>query len=101
VSLLRFRAPLQHGSLWWFIHPPLLWFCFFILIGSLSLVGFPETSGFFIQKEAILNYLTLLNGGSCYCLLCPYFTTSPLITACYTAKLFYQSFMYDFSGPFS
>jgi NADH:ubiquinone oxidoreductase subunit 5 (subunit L)/multisubunit Na+/H+ antiporter MnhA subunit len=77
-------------------------FCFLtLLVGSLCLVGFPETSGFY-SKEAILNlsYVTY-NGGS------PAITyyahtllyIAALITSCYTAKLFIQSFMYDFSGP--
>jgi proton-translocating NADH-quinone oxidoreductase chain L len=77
-------------------------FCFLaLLIGSLSLVGFPETSGFY-SKEAILNLsYSFLNGGSLaiayYAHTLLYITA--LITACYTAKLFYQSFMFDFSGP--
>jgi proton-translocating NADH-quinone oxidoreductase chain L len=77
-------------------------FCFLtLLVGCLCLVGFPETSGFY-SKEAILNlaYCTY-NGGS------PAITyyahtllyIAALITSCYTAKLFIQSFMYDFSGP--
>jgi NADH:ubiquinone oxidoreductase subunit 5 (subunit L)/multisubunit Na+/H+ antiporter MnhA subunit len=76
-------------------------FCFLaLLIGSLSLVGFPETSGFY-SKEAILNLsYSFLNGGSLaiayYAHTLLYITA--LITACYTAKLFYQSFMFDFSG---
>jgi NADH:ubiquinone oxidoreductase subunit 5 (subunit L)/multisubunit Na+/H+ antiporter MnhA subunit len=42
----------------WFIRL-IIWFLLLaLLIGSLSLVGFPETSGFY-SKEAILNYLTL------------------------------------------
>lgn len=79
-------------------------FCFFtLLIGCLSLVGFPETSGFY-SKEAILNLsYSFFNGGS---LAIAYYAhtllyISALITACYTAKLFFQSFMYDFSGPLS
>jgi NADH:ubiquinone oxidoreductase subunit 5 (subunit L)/multisubunit Na+/H+ antiporter MnhA subunit len=79
-------------------------FCFLtLLVGCLSLVGFPETSGFY-SKEAILNLsYSFFNGGS---LAVAYYAhtllyISALITACYTAKLFYQSFMYDFSGPLS
>lgn len=77
-------------------------FCFLtLLVGSLSLVGFPETSGFY-SKEAILNLsYSFYNGGSVavayYAHTLLYITA--LITSCYTAKLFYQSFMYDFSGP--
>jgi NADH:ubiquinone oxidoreductase subunit 5 (subunit L)/multisubunit Na+/H+ antiporter MnhA subunit len=77
-------------------------FCFLtLLVGSLSLVGFPETSGFY-SKEAIMNLsYSFYNGGSLaiayYAHTLLYITA--LITACYTAKLFFQSFMYDFSGP--
>lgn len=77
-------------------------FCFLtLLVGSLCLVGFPETSGFY-SKEAILNLsYSTYNGGS------PAITyyahtllyIAALITSCYSAKLFIQSFMYDFSGP--
>ena len=77
-------------------------FCFLtLLIGSLCLVGFPETSGFY-SKEAILNLsYSFLNGGS---LAIAYYAhtllyIAALITSCYTAKLIFQSFMYDFSGP--
>lgn len=77
-------------------------FCFLtLLVGSLSLVGFPETSGFY-SKEAILNLsYSFFNGGS---LAIAYYAHTLLyitafITACYSAKLFFQSFMYDFSGP--
>jgi NADH:ubiquinone oxidoreductase subunit 5 (subunit L)/multisubunit Na+/H+ antiporter MnhA subunit len=76
-------------------------FCFLtLLVGSLSLVGFPETSGFY-SKEAILNLsYSFFNGGS---LAIAYYAHTLLyitafITTCYTAKLFFQSFMYDFSG---
>jgi proton-translocating NADH-quinone oxidoreductase chain L len=77
-------------------------FCFLtLLVGCLSLVGFPETSGFY-SKEVILNLsYSFYNGGS---LAIAYYAhtllyIAALITSCYTAKLFYQSFMYDFSGP--
>lgn len=77
-------------------------FCFLtLLVGCLSLVGFPETSGFY-SKEAILNLsYSFFNGGS---LAVAYYAHTLLyitafITSCYTAKLFFQSFMYDFSGP--
>lgn len=77
-------------------------FCFLtLLVGCLSLVGFPETSGFY-SKEAILNLAySTYNGGSpaiayyAHTLL----YVAALITSCYTAKLFIQSFMFDFSGP--
>jgi proton-translocating NADH-quinone oxidoreductase chain L len=77
-------------------------FCFLtLLVGCLSLVGFPETSGFY-SKEAILNLsYSFFNGGSVavayYAHTLLYITA--LITSCYTAKLFFQSFLYDFSGP--
>jgi NADH:ubiquinone oxidoreductase subunit 5 (subunit L)/multisubunit Na+/H+ antiporter MnhA subunit len=77
-------------------------FCFLtLLVGCLCLVGFPETSGFY-SKEAIMNLsYSFYNGGSLaiayYAHTLLYITA--LITACYTAKLFFQSFMYDFSGP--
>lgn len=77
-------------------------FCYLtLLVASLSLVGFPETSGFY-SKEAILNLAySTYNGGS------PAITyyahtllyVAALITACYSSKLLIQSFMYDFSGP--
>lgn len=77
-------------------------FCFLtLLVGCLCLVGFPETSGFY-SKEAIMNLsYSTLNGGT------PAVTyyahtllyIAALITSCYTAKLFIQSFLYDFSGP--
>lgn len=77
-------------------------FCFLtLLVGCLSLVGFPETSGFY-SKEAILNLsYSFVNGGS---LAVAYYAhvllyIGALITATYTAKLFFQSFFYDFSGP--
>ena len=76
-------------------------FCFLtLLVGCLSLVGFPETSGFY-SKEAILNLsYSFFNGGSVavayYAHTLLYITA--LITSCYTAKLFFQSFLYDFSG---
>lgn len=76
-------------------------FCFFtLLIGSLCLVGFPESSGFY-SKEAILNLsYSFYNGGSMgityYAHTLLYITA--FITSCYSAKLFFQSFMYDFSG---
>ena len=76
-------------------------FCFLALIvGSLSLVGFPETSGFY-SKEVILNLTySFYNGGS---VAIAYYAhtllyIAALITACYSSKLLFQSFFYDFSG---
>ncbi len=67
-----------------------------LLIGSLALVGWPETSGFY-SKETILNL--------CYVSFLPsvhYAHTLLLITAfltsCYSFKLFIQCFVLDFSG---
>ena len=76
-------------------------FCFLtLLVGSLSLVGFPETSGFY-SKEVILNLTySFYNGGS---VAIAYYAhtllyIAALITACYSSKLLFQSFFYDFSG---
>lgn len=76
-------------------------FCFLtLLVGSLSLVGFPETSGFY-SKEVILNLTySFYNSGS---IAIAYYAhtllyIAALITACYSSKLLFQSFFYDFSG---
>lgn len=77
-------------------------FCYFtLLVASLSLVGFPETSGFY-SKEAILNLAYSTYNGSSPAV--SYYAhtllyIAALITACYSSKLLIQSFMYDFSGP--
>nr|YP_010388666.1 NADH dehydrogenase subunit 5 [Leontynka pallida]UPQ43833.1 NADH dehydrogenase subunit 5 [Leontynka pallida] len=67
-----------------------------LLVGCLSLVGWPELSGFY-SKEAIMNL--------CFVSFAPaadYAHTmlllSALITACYTCKLFLNCFILDFSG---
>jgi NADH:ubiquinone oxidoreductase subunit 5 (subunit L)/multisubunit Na+/H+ antiporter MnhA subunit len=77
-------------------------FCYLtLLVASLSLVGFPETSGFY-SKEAILNFTYSTYNGSSPAV--SYYAhtllyIAALITACYSSKLLIQSFMYDFSGP--
>jgi proton-translocating NADH-quinone oxidoreductase chain L len=68
-----------------------------LIVGSLSLVGFPETSGYY-TKEVILNlsYLGYRTGilSSAHSIL----YVSALITSSYTAKLLIQAFLYDYSG---
>ena len=67
-----------------------------MLIASLSLMGFVETSGFY-SKETIINYTFVsfspLADYAHYLLI-----TAALFTSMYTIKLFIQSFLYDFSG---
>lgn len=72
-------------------------FCFLtLLVGCLSLVGFPESSGFY-SKEAILNLsYVFFNPAADFAHTILLITA--LITSCYTVKLFFQSFMLDFSG---
>lgn len=72
-------------------------FCVFtLLIATMSLIGFPETSGFY-SKETILNlsyvYINPLSSYAHTILL-----ITALLTSCYSIKLFFQSFMLDFSG---
>jgi proton-translocating NADH-quinone oxidoreductase chain L len=72
-------------------------FCVFtLLIATMSLIGFPETSGFY-SKETILNlsyaYINPLASYAHTILL-----ITALLTSCYSIKLFFQSFMLDFSG---
>lgn len=72
-------------------------FCVFtLLVATLSLIGFPETSGFY-SKETILNlsyvYFNPLASYAHTILL-----ITALLTSCYSIKLFFQSFMLDFSG---
>ena len=71
--------------------------CFLtLMVGSLSLVGFPETSGFY-SKEVILNLsYSFANPIADYAH--TMLLIAALITSCYTAKMFFQSFMLDFSG---
>jgi NADH:ubiquinone oxidoreductase subunit 5 (subunit L)/multisubunit Na+/H+ antiporter MnhA subunit len=71
--------------------------CFLVLmVGSLSLMGFPESSGFY-SKEVILNLsYSFANPVADYAH--TILLVAALITCCYTAKMFFQSFMLDFSG---
>lgn len=69
---------------------------FTLMIGSLCLVGFPETSGFY-SKEVILNLAySFPNPVADYAH--TVLLIAALITCCYSAKMFFQSFMLDFSG---
>lgn len=67
-----------------------------LLLCSLSLMGLPETSGFY-SKEAIINLSYVY-----YHPLSDYVHTllliSAFITCTYSIKLFIQAFFYDFSG---
>ena len=63
---------------------------------SLSLVGFPETSGFY-SKEVILN-LAFIFANPVADYAHTVLLIAALITSCYTAKMFFQAFMLDFSG---
>ncbi len=71
--------------------------CFLtLMVASLCLVGFPETSGFY-SKEVILNLsYSFPNPIADYAH--TILLIAALITSCYTAKMFFQSFMLDFSG---
>jgi NADH:ubiquinone oxidoreductase subunit 5 (subunit L)/multisubunit Na+/H+ antiporter MnhA subunit len=72
-------------------------FCFMTLVlASLSLVGWPELSGFY-SKETILNMAygtghALSEVGHTLLLL------TALLTSCYSAKLLVQGFVLDYSG---
>jgi proton-translocating NADH-quinone oxidoreductase chain L len=67
-----------------------------LLVGSLSLVGWPELSGFY-SKETILNLAVVCSNpiaDVAHSLL----LLTAMFTSAYTTKLFFQSFMVDFSG---
>ena len=67
-----------------------------MLVASLSLIGFPELSGFY-SKETILNLASIspfVMADVAHTLL----LITAMLTSGYTTKLFYQSFMVDFSG---
>jgi NADH-ubiquinone oxidoreductase chain 5 len=72
-------------------------FCFLaLLVGSLSLVGWPELSGFY-SKEAIIHLSVISftpSADSAHTML----AIAALITATYSAKMLLQSFVLDFSG---
>lgn len=67
-----------------------------LLVGSLSLVGWPELSGFY-SKETILNLASVTAhpiADVAHALL----LITAMLTSAYTTKLFFQSFVLDFSG---
>ena len=67
-----------------------------LLVASLSLIGFPELSGFY-SKETILNLAAICAdpiADVAHTLL----LLTAMLTSAYTTKLFYQCFMVDFSG---
>lgn len=67
-----------------------------MLIASLSLMGFLETSGFY-SKETIINY-SFVSFNPLADFAHTLLITAALFTCMYTVKLFIQSFLYDFSG---
>jgi proton-translocating NADH-quinone oxidoreductase chain L len=67
-----------------------------MMVASLSLIGFPELSGFY-SKETILNLAAICAdpiADVAHTLL----LLTAFLTSMYTTKLYYQSFMVDFSG---
>lgn len=67
-----------------------------LLLCGLSLMGLPETSGFY-SKETIINCSYVYShpfADYCHTLL----LLSAFVTCTYTIKLFVQSFFFDFSG---
>jgi NADH:ubiquinone oxidoreductase subunit 5 (subunit L)/multisubunit Na+/H+ antiporter MnhA subunit len=67
-----------------------------LMVASLSLIGFPELSGFY-SKETILNLAAICANPTAdvaHTLL----LLTAMLTSAYTTKLFYQCFMVDFSG---
>jgi NADH:ubiquinone oxidoreductase subunit 5 (subunit L)/multisubunit Na+/H+ antiporter MnhA subunit len=67
-----------------------------LLVGSLSLVGWPELSGFY-SKETILN-LAVVCANPVADIAHSLLLFTALLTSAYTTKLFFQSFVLDFSG---
>jgi proton-translocating NADH-quinone oxidoreductase chain L len=67
-----------------------------LLVGSLSLVGWPELSGFY-SKETILN-LAVVCADPIADVAHTLLLLTALLTSAYTTKLFFQSFILDFSG---
>jgi NADH:ubiquinone oxidoreductase subunit 5 (subunit L)/multisubunit Na+/H+ antiporter MnhA subunit len=67
-----------------------------LLVGCLSLVGFPETSGFYSKDSILILSFMFFNplADFAHTLL----LISVFITSCYTIKLFMMVFMVDFSG---
>ena len=67
-----------------------------LLVGSLSLVGWPELSGFY-SKETILN-LAVVCADPIADIAHSLLLFTAMLTSAYTTKLFFQSFVVDFSG---
>lgn len=67
-----------------------------LLVGSLSLVGWPELSGFY-SKETILN-LAVVCADPIADVAHSLLLFTAMLTSAYTTKLFFQSFVVDFSG---
>lgn len=67
-----------------------------LLVASLSLIGWPELSGFY-SKEMILN-LAVVCANPVADVAHTLLLLTAMLTSAYTTKLFYQSFVVDFSG---
>jgi proton-translocating NADH-quinone oxidoreductase chain L len=67
-----------------------------LMVGSLSLVGWPELSGFY-SKETILN-LAVVCADPIADVAHTLLLLTAMLTSAYTTKLFFQSFVVDFSG---
>jgi proton-translocating NADH-quinone oxidoreductase chain L len=67
-----------------------------LIVASLSLIGWPELSGFY-SKEMILN-LAVVCAEPIADVAHTLLLLTAMLTSGYTTKLFYQSFIVDFSG---
>ena len=67
-----------------------------LLVASMSLIGWPELSGFY-SKEMILN-LAVVCAHPVADVAHTLLLLTAMLTSAYTTKLFYQSFIVDFSG---
>jgi NADH:ubiquinone oxidoreductase subunit 5 (subunit L)/multisubunit Na+/H+ antiporter MnhA subunit len=67
-----------------------------LMVASLSLIGWPELSGFY-SKEMILN-LAVVCASPVADVAHTLLLLTAMLTSAYTTKLFYQSFIVDFSG---
>lgn len=67
-----------------------------MMVASLSLIGFPELSGFY-SKETILN-LAVICADPIADVAHTLLLTTAMLTSAYTTKLFYQCYVADFSG---